>query len=581
MKKKIIIPLVIILILGLLGGGFALLWFKTDFLDFMKPAQTVWAKQIDRALGIEGKKFADYSDVLKDYKEIKDKSYKSKFDVTANLDITELDADVEKTINNSKITIESSNDVSNNKTQNKIGLYAKDSEVLTLDLVTNGTTVGVGCDDLYDKYVAVSLDDLIEYYKKNASRDSYSTESMEMASEMLKKAGSLDLYELMYISDSDLKHFDKTYRDAFTTMVPKDCYSKKNGVEIEVDGKDVKTTAYYLTLNGEDAYTFAENLTNTIKDDDVLSGLITDKANLLVESTGLSSYLKQSTGQSKIKQSQVEYLINEACDQILEELEYIKDYDDQGVTIAVYTKNGKLAKIEVKAFDADDEMTIATAEYGKNKNIYSLYEDEDTPFIVITDEFTKNKDDERAGTISVDAYEKTVATADYEFINKKNEKKIDLSVNIPDADAKFDVMLSANGNYKKEPVDIDGRVAFKYDDESAEINFNGTFEFTDVSVPTLDENNSVRVFKLSNSELESEGNKILKKASEVLPDRLKLIGINVKAEDIYKDKKTETKTNTLPVTPSIETEIEEKLPDINIEDIEKNITDKVDANDAA
>ena len=202
MKKKIIIPLVIILILGLLGGGFALLWFKTDFLDFMKPAQTVWAKQIDRALGIEGKKFADYSDVLKDYKEIKDKSYKSKFDVTANLDITELDADVEKTINNSKITIESSNDVSNNKTQNKIGLYAKDSEVLTLDLVTNGTTVGVGCDDLYDKYVAVSLDDLIEYYKKNASRDSYSTESMEMASEMLKKAGSLDLYELMYIISS-------------------------------------------------------------------------------------------------------------------------------------------------------------------------------------------------------------------------------------------------------------------------------------------------------------------------------------------------------------------------------------------
>ena len=106
MKKKVILTLVIIiLILGLLGGGFALLWFKTDFLDFMKPAQTVWAKQIDRALGIENKKFIDYSDVLKEYKEVKDKSYKSKLDVTAKLDISDLDEDVQKTINNSKITI--------------------------------------------------------------------------------------------------------------------------------------------------------------------------------------------------------------------------------------------------------------------------------------------------------------------------------------------------------------------------------------------------------------------------------------------------------------------------------------------
>lgn len=605
MKKKIIIPLVIILILGLLGGGFALLWFKTGFLDFMKPAQTVWTKQMEKALGIENKKFADYSKVLEDYKEIKDKSYKSKFDVSAKLDIDELDEDVQKTINNSKITIESNNDVSGKKTQNKIGLYSKDSEILTLDLVTNGTTVGLGCDDLYDKYLVASLQDTIDYYKKNASRNSSSIESMEAATEILEKAGNLDLYELMYISDSDLKHFDKTYRDAFKTMVPKNCYSKKNGVKVEVDGKDVKTSAYYLTLNGEDAYTFAENLTNTIKDDDVLSGLITDKANLVVESTGLSSYLKQSTGQTKIKQSQVEYLIDEACDQLLEELKYIKDYDNQGITIAVYTKNGKLVKIEFKAFTEDEEKTIATAEYGDKKNIYSLYEDEDKPFVVITDEYTKHKDDEKAGTITVEAYEKTVATADYEFINKKNEKKFDLSVNIPDAEAKFDIMLSSKGDYKKEPVDVDGRIAFKYDDQSAEINFTGNYEFTDVSVPTLDENNSLRIFKVSNSELQSELEKIMKKASEVLPDRLKLIGVDVKAEDIYKEKKTETKLNTLPTTPNTDTKTENKtpsnntdtklpglnidtklpslnteikVPDVNVNDIEKDITNKIETN---
>ena len=42
--------------------------------------------------------------------------------------------------------------------------------------------------------------------------------------------------------------------------------------------------------------------------------------------------------------------------------------------------------------------------------------------------------------------------------------------------------------------------------------------------------------KLSEEESKTELDKILKKASEVLPARLKLIGIDVKAEDIYKEK---------------------------------------------
>ena len=153
--KKIIIAVVAILVV--LGGTFAGLWFFTGVFDFLKPANDVFSNQLEKALNLEGAKFSDYSDILKEYKEMSDKSYKSKFNITANLKISELDKEIQDIINKSKITIESNADIKNKKTQNKIGLYSNNSEVLSLDLVTNDTKLGIGSKDLYDKYLSVSF----------------------------------------------------------------------------------------------------------------------------------------------------------------------------------------------------------------------------------------------------------------------------------------------------------------------------------------------------------------------------------------------------------------------------------------
>ena len=118
--KKIIIAVVAILVV--LGGTFAGLWFFTGVFDFLKPANDVFSNQLEKALNLEGAKFSDYSDILKEYKEMSDKSYKSKFNITANLKISELDKEIQDIINKSKITIESNADIKNKKTQNKIGL---------------------------------------------------------------------------------------------------------------------------------------------------------------------------------------------------------------------------------------------------------------------------------------------------------------------------------------------------------------------------------------------------------------------------------------------------------------------------
>lgn len=566
--KKVIIPIVaIVAILAVLGGVFAGLWFFTDLFNFLKPANEVFSNQLEKALNIEGAKFSDYSDFLKDYKDIAGKPYKSNINMTAKLNLKDVDSNTEKIINNSKIKIESNSDTANKKAQNKIGLYTNNSEVLTLDLITNDSKMGIGCKDLYDKYLVLTAEDLVKLMKKQGEISASEAEAL-----LNSFSGStVDPYELLYISDKDLKHFDETYRNCLTKLISKDCFSSKKNVEVEVDGKDVKTTAYYLTLTGKDTYKFIENLTDLVKDDSVLSGLITEKANLMLK----------SSGQKEIDEDTVKDYIEKFADSMLEEMEDIKDSDESAIQIAIYSQKSKPVRIELNSIkdveDLDEKETALSIEFAKskdddfeNKTIYTIYQ-KGKAAASIVDNYTSKSKEERKGKVTIKVNGMSVGTVDYEFVNKEKETKFNVSLNVPLADLSANIKLSTNGNYKKEPVDIEGLIDFKYSSQSAEIKFDGTVEYTDdVSIPELNSSNSFDILKASNDELNTELEKIMKKASEVLPSRLKLIGVNVTSEDIYPTKKDETNTSDATEnTESIKLNLDKELPtNINVPNVD-------------
>ena len=524
--KKIIIPIVIVLvILATLGGVFAFLWFKTSLLNFLKPSEDVFADQIKKAFNLEDAKFSDYSESLKKYKDLSDKPVKAKLNVTAKLNISELDDEVEEVVNKSKLTIESNADIKNKKSQSKIGLYSNNSEVLTLDMITNDGKVGVGCKDLSDKYLAFSINDLIDYIKKDGSMDE---EELKMLSK-IASGDSINPYDLLYVSDEDLKHFDEEYSvNKILDLISKDCFSKENSVEIEVDGDTVKASKSSLTLTGADAYKFAEDLSNKLKDDSVVTKLVTEKANMLLE----------YAGQDKISEEDVKDLMDKLFGEMLDELEGLKDEKDSAVQIAIYSKSNKPVRIDVNMLedveDSDSE-TLLSIEYAKNKDIYTIYND-GKAYISIVNDYEKKEKEQYKGKLTAKAQGTSIGTLDYEIVNKDKESKVYLDLSIPLANVSAKVDISSNGDYNKEPVKINGLINFKYNKESAEIKFDGTVEYGDVSIPELNSSNSIDVLKLSEEESKTELDKILKKASEVLPARLKLIGIDVKAEDIYKEK---------------------------------------------
>ena len=107
-----------------------------------------------------------------------------------------------------------------------------------------------------------------------------------------------------------------------------------------------------------------------------------------------------------------------------------------------------------------------------------------------------------------------------------------LALNVPLAEVSGKIEFSSKGNYKKETVTFEGLMSFTYKEDSATVNFDGSVEYSDVSIPDLTSSNSVDFLKLSETEIQNELMKILTKASEILPARLKLIGIDIKSEDI-------------------------------------------------
>lgn len=518
--QKIIIAVIVILVV--LGGTFAGLWFFTGIFDFLKPANDVFSSQLEKALNLEGAKFSNYSSILKEYKEMSDKSYKSKFNMTANVKISELDKEVQDIINKSKLTIESNADIKNKKTQNKIGLYSNNSEVLSLDLVTNDTKLGIGNKDLYDKYLSVSLEDLTNFIGEYSS--DIDDEDLEKILDSFS-GSNINMYDLLYISDEDLKHFDETYRDCLTKLISKDCFTTEKKVEVDVADDTVKTTAYYLTLTGEDTYNFISELAKLIKDDSVLAKIITEKANLILE----------ASSEEKLSEDDVKELISKALDELLQEAEELKNEKDSAIQIAIYSNKSKPVRIELNIIedvdDLDKKETLFSIEYAKSKNIYTIYQN-GKAYVTIVDEYTKNSDEEKIGKFTVKASGISVGTLDYEIITKNNENKLNLSLNVPLAEVSGKIEFSSKGNYKKEPVTFEGLMSFTYKEDSATVNFDGSVEYGDVSIPDLTSSNSVDFLKLSETEMQNELMKILTKASEILPARLKLIGIDIKSEDI-------------------------------------------------
>lgn len=384
MKKAIIIIVSVLVVAIATCTG---LYFFTDVFNFIKPASANFSSQAKKLLGTDkDNKYSDYEAMLKKLK-ISDKSYTSNADISMNVSVPSsiVDSSTQKLINSSKIKYNGSYDANSKAMSNNVGLYKDNKEFLTLQLVQKDQTVSVGCKDLYDKTLNFDLSKYDEFCQKNNITADEETKASIDALKSMKDSNYTDfLYDLLYLSEDDFNSLNKTYGNLLSDLISKDNYSTKKNEKITVGGDDIKTTAYSLTLSGEDAYNFINKLVDLVKNDDTTKKLIIDKYNILKKyNTSLISAYDEVEAKSANQNTELPDLtvdnINSFLDDLVKDLEKSKDdftSSDKCLQFTIYSdKKSEPVKFEISVLDDKKDKegkVVFTEELSDGKNKYTV-----------------------------------------------------------------------------------------------------------------------------------------------------------------------------------------------------------------
>lgn len=374
MKKAIIITVSVIVVLA---AAFAGLFFFTDTFNFLKPASDNFAKQAKKIMGAdEDPKYADYEEFLNKLKSDSSSTAELNMSMNLNLPSSAMSSSTQKLINSSSVKYKGSYDANSKALLNDIGLYKDNKEVLTMSILTKDQSVSITSKDLYDKYLTLDMSKYEQFCKDNNIPDDEETKKSIESLSKLKDVDSAKLaYDLYYISEKDYNALHKNYDNILVDLIDKENYTTKKNQKVSVDGDEVKTTAYSLTMDGKDAVDFANKLIDKVKGDSTLKNLLIEKYNLMKKygNTVAAASDEIKTELPELKDSDIDEFLSE----LVKEFEKSKDQitDEQSIKITIYSnKKNEPVKLEIAVLkDKKDEgSVIFTEELAKGKNIYTI-----------------------------------------------------------------------------------------------------------------------------------------------------------------------------------------------------------------
>ena len=390
MKKAIII---IIAVLVILVGVFCGLFFLTDTFNFLKPASNNFSMQAKKLMGTdEDPKYSEYEDFLNKLKSGSSNSTDLNMNMNLNVPNSVMNYSTQRLINSSSIKYKGSYDANSKAMLNNIGLYKDNNEVLTLSTVAKDQSFSVSCKDLYDKYLTFDLSKYESFCKaNNITVDAETKQTIDMLSKLKNTDSNNFIYDLFYISEEDFNSLHKNYDDILQDLIDKENYKTNKNQKISVNGEDVKTTAYSLTLSGEDSIDFVNKLVDLIKNDSTFKKLIIEKYNIMVKYSnslvtaasdidndtisGMPSSTKTASNLPELTESQLDKFLSD----LVEDLEDAKDDlndEDQCIRLTIYSdKKSEPVKFEMAILDDKDDdegSVIFTEELSKGKTTYTI-----------------------------------------------------------------------------------------------------------------------------------------------------------------------------------------------------------------
>ena len=561
--KKIAIIFAIVLLIG--ACAFAAVYYLTDI---FKTPQDAFYSYIEKAAKMDNA--TSYQEMLEELKAAKEKSYKSETSIGVEIDLKRISdkqaQQMQNMLKNVKLNVNSNVKPSENKSTSEISLNFGGFSAGDLKLVKDGEVFGIKSDLLDNKYIAVENNNLKDLFSKLGAK----------TTNIPNKFESIDLYDLLYVSKEDQFHLEKTYKNIFKDTIPAENYTKQENITQKVNGQDVNTTAYTLSLGKEDLINVIVKLLETAEEDDTLLNIITEKVNKLVDN-GMFDQMNASTSYSlpstiksrrtimanKISTDQLKQRIKELINDLKSENNYTSS---SKVEIILYVANNDIVKMELKA---NDEVLMAM----------DFYNSDDMRHIVF---YAKEKSYPTYGSY-VDYYRPTkqssklVKLMEIEYKSAKNgdTKTEVVGFSLYDDEEKIGkilIDLNTKGKKWEGKSETTGKIAFETEAGTMSLIIDSKVEYTDdVSVESLDRSNS----NVLNNMTEKEIKQYFEKISKNVEDTFSMFGINNKVtlprnNNIYTNNEIEEETQT---TEEQQTELENL-----IKEQQESIEEKVEEN---
>lgn len=320
--------------------------------------------------------------------------------------------------------------------------------------------------DLFGIKIGEVYDKYISIENKNLKQlaEKYEIDSTEIPD----KIEFIDMHDLYDISEEEIQHINDLIVGTLKNEIPEECYSVNENVETDILGEKAKTKEYKIELSAKQIDDIAIKLLENAKRDEVILNLIVNKYNKVSMNT--------LAGKEKIAKDDLIKEIEESIKEIQEEP------SKEGVIVSNFYAKDK-AKIDIST-SKNNIMNIELQKAGKETVInIGIYFDDETASDTKTEKMRIN------GKVKIN-----------QTSNEKSNANIETQIEtqIETEDLKFGM------------------------------NMNYEIEFSEkISIESFTAENSINLNNITTEEFEKEMEEIYYRAIFILPQKMKLLGIDM------------------------------------------------------
>lgn len=284
------------------------------------------------------------------------------------------------------------------------------------------------------------------------------------STEIPDKIEFIDMHDLYDISEEEIQHINDLIVGTLKNEIPEECYSVNENVETDILGEKAKTKEYKIELSAKQIDDIAIKLLENAKRDEVILNLIVNKYNKVSMNT--------LAGKEKIAKDDLIKEIEESIKEIQEEP------SKEGVIVSNFYAKDK-AKIDIST-SKNNIMNIELQKAGKETVInIGIYFDDETASDTKTEKMRIN------GKVKIN-----------QTSNEKSNANIETQIETED------LKFGMNMNYE--------------------------IEFSEkISIESFTAENSINLNNITTEEFEKEMEEIYYRAIFILPQKMKLLGIDM------------------------------------------------------